>query len=194
MKHPLPLLKNNRNYEENENSVNKFCIYAPASSNDEEFIGFLLERKDTIPKDVSIEIKSKIKSYESEILIVYSRYILNKEYTGKLQKCDCVLIHYGNMYNYRTSGVFFEAVKLRKPVVLYCGNTMKYYSDTYKEVVYGFENNFKFLDEINKIISFCKNVRDEDFDRILFDYGDGEIKNQFVQIIANKFKFEFQKT
>ena len=186
VRHPLPKL--DKLDEVHTDAIEKsdkknLILYAPANSNNEDFIRFLFEHRDELSSDIRIVIKSKLIAYEDEKLKIFNENISDDEYKRQMRKCDAVLINYGQNYNFRTSGVFFEAVAYRKPIVLCVNNTMRYYSETYPEIVFPFENAEDFMNRQNIIREGIKLVHKSVFDKIIKDYSDNEINYSIETVI-----------
>lgn len=157
-------------------------VFAPALSNDEEFIDFLIREEEKIPDKVKIRIRSTEKEYMSEKLEVYSLPIPEREYYSGIASSSLVLIHYGESYNYRTSGVLYEAVQLKRPVFLYCGNTLNHYRKKYPEILFPFFRTEGFFEELRTALVRAEQVCDKDFDEILEDYSDKRIAAELKHI------------
>lgn len=179
VRHPLPQI----HIKAMPAPEDRFVLFAPALSSSEEFINLLIRFYRKIPKSVKIIIRSKKRTFSSESLEVYSEYISEKTYLSSMAACSAVLIHYGSDYNYRTSGVLYEAVTLRKPVYMYSGNTLDYYAQTYPDIIFPFYTDREFFTLINQAIGFCRNVKKESFDKILGDYSDEMVKKELKEVL-----------
>lgn len=144
--HPLPKL----NIKETSTPYKRKIIFAPSGSNNEEFISFLISNVDRI-NNYKVIIKSKNKILEHPNLKVYNDRITNKEYYSFMKNSSYVLLPYEDHYNYRVSGVLFEAVKLNKPIIINSNNTLKYYTDKYPKSVLSFKDFEEFFIMLKKI-------------------------------------------
>lgn len=179
LSHPLPQLE----FRENAKKITEEkLIFAPALSNDEQFIDYLIDNETRIPEKVKIIIRSTEKTFKSNKLEVYSKRISDSEYIENIKKSSVILIHYGEHYNYRTSGILYEAVKLRKPIYMYCKNTMNSYREKYPEVIYAFYDNEEFIQNIYEVAQKLELRKNTAFDRILNDYSDEKIRQQLIRI------------
>ena len=177
VKHPLPVIPELGEKKNNLDTENKNVIFAPALSNDEEFIDYLIKNAEKIPKKIKIIIRSTEKEYFSSNLEVYKNRISDEKYYTSIRDSVAVLIHYGENYNYRTSGVLYEAVQMRKPVILFCGNTLDNYYKLYPNIIRAFYSNNEFMQSVDRWIKDLETVNCKDFDKILSDYSDNDIRH-----------------
>ncbi len=185
VRHPLPEM----NLEQVKLQKTDQYIFAPALSNDEKFIDFLIENERKIPKEIRIIIRSKKRSCELERLIVYQDRLSQEEYLTGILNCEMILIHYGDNYNFRTSGVLYEAVKCNKPVCMYCSNTLNNYQINYPQIIFPFYNNNEFLNGILGTLKKAKSINSEDFKNILKDYSDEIIKEEILKIMEERSEY-----
>lgn len=177
VRHPLPDIHNlNTKYICKERK--QVVLFAPANSNNESFVKDLYENRDMINDSMQIIIKNKTTDYKDSKTIFFKDRLMDVEYKEKMSSCDAVLINYGSNYNFRTSGVFFEAVKYRKPIIMCTDNSMKYYAKTYKEIVFPFFDINDFIDKQSDICDFVDNVDLLDFNGVISDYSDETIKKE----------------
>jgi len=181
IRHPLPQKMNGQIQREYGIKI----IFAPSGTNDENFISFLINNHNRI-KDFKIIIKSKKKSYESTSLEVYSNRISGQEYTNLMNSCDYVLLPYGPEYNYRVSGVFFEAVAYGKKSIIKTNNTLRYYTTEYPNNVIGFADGEEFINLIseNKIIN--EKIDEKEWSNITTNYSDAKLKKDYTKLIQGK--------
>lgn len=180
VRHPLPRI-------ENINLSHVNILFAPANSNDETFVGYLIDNESEIPDDLKIVIRSRIRFYESQKLEVYNQRISDEKYYKIMSSCAGVLIHYGSDYNYRTSTVWFESLVNRKLCYMYSGNTMRTYSEQYPGIVKPFYSNTELLAVLSDWKNDVNNCKQEDFDRALNDYSDEAIYEQ-VDIVLRSIR------
>lgn len=186
VKHPLPVIPVFPKQKSEEVNSDVKIVFAPALSNDEKFIDFIIENKDNLPKNIKFVIRSTQKEYSSSNVLIYNKRISDEMYYTYMMESSVVLIHYGEYYNFRTSGVLYEAAQLRKPVVLFCGNTLKNYYTTYSEIIYPFYTNDEFIQNIEKWVMCAETIKKENFDKILCDYSDGEIRSSLLEVFSNE--------
>lgn len=182
VRHPLPVIPEFMKRTSEDVNGDTKLIFAPALSNDEKFIDYIIENKDILPKNIKIVIRSTQKEYSSSNVIVYRKRISNEMYYTYMKDSAVVLIHYGEGYNFRTSGVLYEAVRLRKPVVLFCGNTLENYYTSYPNIIYPFYTNDEFLKNIEKWVISAECTKSDCFDKILSDYSDREIRDSLLEV------------
>jgi hypothetical protein len=175
--HPVPKMK--ANYFCSPMSDKQISIFAPSTSNDEQFISYLLEKVNRIPKNVKIFIKSKRQQYRSSNLIIFNERINTSDYNHIFDEADFILIPYEDNYNYRTSAILFEALNLEKKVLLRNNNTLRHYFDNFKKAV----GTFNTVDELIVLLS---NLATLEFDKVAIQnfmdrYQDNYIGNQIYK-------------
>ncbi len=183
---PLPKtdeIENNICINDNERSNTNFFIFAPAINNDEEFVQFLVDNKERISKNIKIEIKSKLISVNSDNLLVFCDRIANEQYKDNLRRCNAILINYGRNYNFRTSAVFFEAVRYKKPVILCINNTLKYYAQKYNEMVWSFNDFEEFLSKQDELCEFMRKTSSKSFENVMNDYTDDVVTKGILKAL-----------
>ncbi|MBQ7276499.1 MAG: hypothetical protein IJS58_04530 [Bacilli bacterium] len=190
VKNPVYLLKHpiSQNISLNENEIekvsDKYLIFAPSSSNSLYFAKKLSESSSLIPKNIKIIYKSLF-DYEDDNLLIYSKRLLTDEYLHYFYKSNAILIPYDNNYNYRTSGVIFDAAANNKRIILKSGNTLEYYAKKYSDI-------FTMFDELNdffELISSKDNILNDhqtQFMNFIKDYDDEEITREFVELLNRK--------
>ncbi len=73
-------------------------------------------------KKIKIFIKNKKSTDQTDNVLIYSKYLNDDEYNFIFDSCDYVGIIYNPAsYVYRSSGIFFDAVTFKKPII-YCKN------------------------------------------------------------------------
>ena len=122
IRHPLPEISPSSTGTVKQDTQ---LIFAPSGSNDESFIKNLC--KIQLPNGIKIVIKSHLMAYNSEKLIIYKDYISDEDYQSYINNCQYILLAYKSSYNFRISAVLFEALMLRKIVLLYSNNTLANY-------------------------------------------------------------------
>lgn len=180
--HTLPVIETNilDNYT---NFTDKYIIYAPGESNDEKFIEDLIKISSYIPDTFKIIIKSKKTTFDSDTLFVYNRRLNDIEYFGLMDKSTYVLLPYESNYNYKTSGVFFEAVFFNKPVMLHANNTLVYYKEKFPNIIECFNDLKNMLELLHNTV--IKKVNKEEFVNISYEYSDEKIKEQIQNMLMN---------
>lgn len=178
--HPLPCVSQDVRLNDSKNS-NEIIIFGPAISNDDVFLDNLIKKSNFIPNNIKIIVKSKKQNYKNQNLFVYNTHISEEMYTNYLNECDYILIAYPDEYNYRTSGVFFEAVAFQKKVILNLNNTLKDYFLRYSEIIVGFSGYDDFFESL-------KDLRKKDtysntsFEKIQADYSDETIMEALLDV------------
>lgn len=182
--HPLPQIRQRAPVKENMQSRDTL-LFGPAYSNDESFAEYIFKNRSRLPKDCRIVLKSRNISYEGRNLKLFTGRITDDEYRSGMEECSAVLLPYGKDYNFRTSGVFYEAVQNKKPVILFADNTMKYYAGKYRNIIYPFYSYPEFMKKLPEICAFADQVTASDFADVLLDYSDEIIRKELKEILES---------
>lgn len=172
--HPLPDTITNKIEQDN------IFIFAPAGQNCESFIDELIQCSNLIPAKVRIMIKSRFRSLTSGQLQVYNSHLTDKEYIQLLSEAKYVLLPYDKKYLFRTSAVFFEALKNKKKILIYNNNTLMNYVYSYPDICHGFNN---VMDLFELLGSDTGGQSVHNYDEIISQYDDMAILKQFSSII-----------
>ena len=178
IRHPLPIITS-------MSKPKQHMIFAPANSNDESFIEYLIQNETRIPNNLKIIIRSKLREHNSDRLEVYSHRIPDEEYYSKMVSCAAVLINYGKDYNYRTSTVWLESLVCHKKCFMFCNNTMKYYLEEYSEIVVPFYSNAEFFERLESWIKLTHEQNNDIFAKALDDYSDFTIHTQVENVLRS---------
>ena len=168
--HPLPRISNVKTKEHDNN----IYIYAPSASNNFDFVGQLLESN--IPDGMQFLIKG-LKNVKKKGIEVYSNRITNEQYTYYLSMADYILIPYYENYNYKQSGVMFEALQLNKKVLLLNNNTLNNYKNKFPEMIILFDNIQEMFEKAKKYDEIMFK------DSIFAEYSDDAIRASFLECI-----------
>lgn len=180
--HPLPSIEFEK-YRKN-NSNNKKLIFAPGLGNDEGFINYLITNYQNIPENYEIIIRSRKQSVKCGNLTVYEKRIDDDEYYGNFLKSEYVLLPYTDHYNYKTSGVFFEAVYIKKPILLRNNNTLKYYNKMFPGIITTFDKYDDFFQLINQY-DRTEGINEDVFEESLEYYSYISIREKLNRILEN---------
>jgi hypothetical protein len=175
--HPLPSIDPMETKEEE-------IIFGPSGSNDEKFISFLINNCSLIKK-YKIIMKSNETEYESNNLLIYNKRISQEKYYDLMSKSKIIILPYKNNYNYRVSGVFFEAVKFKKHILIHKNNTLEYYKTKFPRIVSVFSDFDNFFELLNEIDLRNQN---EDFNKALKTHSKINIRNKLKNILYNRRK------
>lgn len=171
VRHPLPKIDiNESGFLPSKDKV----IFAPSGSNDENFILFLINNIDKI-KNYKVIIKSKRLNFKADNLDVYNNRITDEEYYRLMSACDYVLLPYESSYNYRVSGVFFEAVVFNKKCILNGNNTLRYHANDYPGTVTQYKEYEDFFNVLENLTN-CDNS--EEVKLIKSVYSDESLTTQ----------------
>lgn len=180
--HTLPSIDNNMIKNSIQSSNNKL-VFSPGESIDEVFVENLIKNSKEIPNDTLIIIKSRKYTYQSDKLLVYNRRLTDSEYYGYLNDCSYLLIAYNENYNYKTSGVLYEAVKHHRKVLIHSNNSLIYYNKKYP-------NNIKKFNNIEDLFIILKGnlseIDEEEFSLIYNNYSDEKITSELRKMIYNQ--------
>lgn len=182
VKHPIPNFENRLISSKNKKH-NEVIIFAPGLSNDEKLLEQLINSQDFIPQGIRVIARSKKHNIFNNKLEIYSNRISEEDYYNLMEQSDFVLLPYGSDYNFKTSGVFFEAIHFKKPILIHAINTLKEYKEEYPDAIELFETMNE-LFEMLKNYQNCSPSRDYDFSKISDDYSDefitAQLKNSFI--------------
>ena len=166
IRHPLP---ENKGITISD-PVKEILIFGPSASNDADFVN---ELKDCdLPEGIQFIIKGR-ESINKQGLNIYSERISDEQYNTYLNQARYILLAYDSEYNYRASGVLFEAAMAGKPVLILNNNTLCHYKQIFNDHVY----LFKTTDELMKII--VEHSEDSHSEYDLSEYTDEGIGKAF---------------
>lgn len=132
-------------------SSEKTVVFAPSSSNDESFICELMEYG--IPRDIKVIIKSQCHQVKSESLLCYNGMLSEDDYCRYTEEASWILLPYGEDYNYRISGVLFDAAIMQKKILIDGKNTLREYQKIFPQqtsVFYSIDEMFSNMQDTNK--------------------------------------------
>lgn len=179
LKHPLPKIEYNECLQTKKDKMAKY-IFAPSGSNDEKFVQYLIDNDNLIP-NFKIVIKSKNINYKSDKLHVFNNRISDDEYYNLMLNCSFILLPYDDSYNYRVSGVFFEAIEFGKLVLLNANNSLSYYVEKYPNTVFGYNGYENFMNLLEKMKELTAN--NNEICKIKEEYSDSVLQSQLKSII-----------
>lgn len=156
----------------------KRIIFAPSNSNDEEFIRYVKSNEDKINSEYEIIIKSKVLDYLSTKLQIYNNWISEEDYNYYMTTCSYVLISFEKSFNYRVSSLLLEALKRGKRIILFCNNTLKYYSQKYPDSFLTFYRNVEFFEILDNNLNYYVQVNNS----AIADYSDDRILQMIKSI------------
>ncbi|MEK4293551.1 hypothetical protein [Paenibacillus sp. FSL R5-0914] len=180
--HPLPKIQVKKNFDslKDESKI----IFAPSLSNDENFIRSIINCHEEIPENTKIIFKSKHFEVKLKKIEVYNSRITDEEYFDTMAKSSYILLPYDDKYNFKTSGILFEAAEMNLPILLQTNNTLKYYADSYPDKIVTFNNVKDLLEILNRDEENIK-FTFVSHEKLLFDYSDKVISENINRIIKN---------
>lgn len=189
--HPIDF-KKNENIDTNiDESDNKVLIYAPSSSNDDNFISKLInyqERLNILNDNVKFIIKSNDIDFEDNQLKVISKRVNYDKYISNFKKADFISLLFNEDFEYRVSGVFFDSLVFKKKILFKRNKFANYYINKYPKLGYEFKGVKDFISIINNL-SIEKEtnmtVNEKVFKKIHIDYSQKTIKNELCNILFN---------
>lgn len=179
--HPIPEINFVENHK-NKIKTNDMIIFAPSESNDEMFIDELIKKSNEI-KNYKIIIRSSKQKYKSENLEVYNNRISDELYYFYIFNSQFILLPYDENYNFRVSGVFFEAIMAKKKCLINSNNTLSFYKNQYPKITEIFNSVDGFLDLLKDKIYI---PNDLDFFEIKSEHSSNAIATSFEKIINRK--------
>ena len=179
--HPLPKIKK----QQLQSIVvkDRYFVFAPSTSNDEFFINDLITQASSIPSNVSLQIRSNSRNYNSDKLIVYNKRIAIESFDNLFEKADYILLPYESSYNYRTSAILFESLSKGKRVLLWGNNTLMEYFKNFPNCVCLFNDVKDLLEKLNRVGNIeydCKEIS-----CFLSCYSDDYITEQIKKAFEN---------
>lgn len=158
----------------------KLLLFAPSASNSKEIAIELMTNSRLIPKNVLIIYKSDF-DYCNANLRIYSSSLDREKYEELFSSSDGIIIPYEKNYNYRTSGVIFEAAANHKPVFIKSGNTLEFYIKKYPIIFNCFNDTIDLFKKV--LISNIFNVDCSYFESFKKDYCDKEMIDEFNRLL-----------
>jgi len=160
-----------------------FVFFAPSSSNPVSFARELKKKETLIPQNIRIVCNGDF-DYVGDNLLVYSGKLPRDEYDEYFCKASGIIIPYDSSYNYRTSGVIFDSIVNKKPVIIQKGNTLSYYTSRYPSIFIPYDGYQELIEVISKkqII-----INPSCFDEFIKEYNDNEIRNEFLDLLNGRF-------
>jgi hypothetical protein len=184
--HPLPSKRHNINDDDlynKQKTQNLTILFAPGLSNDEGFIEFLIQNQKRIPDSYKIIIRSKKSELRFNNLEVYRDRINDDVYIDTIKKSTYILLPYYERYNFRNSGVLYEAAFYRKPMIVNNVNTLNYYYIKYPEAMVLFKGGEEFLNLLERLKDQYFNNDISVFDNILKDHSNESIDREIKKLL-----------
>ena len=155
-------------------------VFGPSLSNDEE----LLENLKTIPNSATIKskllIRTKRAEYKSDNIFLYNRRLSSGDYSTLFSIASAILLALPKDY-FRTSGVLFDSFAFEKPCIIPSNSpSLTYYSDTYPDVFFSYENFQSLMSIIN---TSCFTVNTNYFKGIDEKYSERNLRIDFSDVI-----------
>jgi len=171
--------------------LNSLLIFAPSTSNDENFISQLinLQKEEGFLNSTAFRLlmKSKQSEYQDDHLIVTKKYFTYKEYLTYLGNASLLLLPYPKDFKYRISGVLFDAFAFKKKIIASSIPIFNYFVGKYPFVGKIFNN----IQEFKEIIYFyddqLKNANFQDdmfFEKIQNIYSIRSIKEEIQRMLG----------
>lgn len=172
------------------NFLNSALIFAPSTSNDENFISQLinLQKEEGFLNNTTFKIlvKSKQSEYQDEHLIVAKKYFTYEEYLMYLFNASLLLLPYHKDFRYRISGVLFDAFAFKKKIIASSIPIFHYFVGKYPFIGKIFNN----IQEFKEIIYFynnqLNNANSQDdmfFEEIMNIYSIRSIKEEIQNVL-----------
>lgn len=178
--HPLPYI--DKKELKNISSINNKFIFSPGLETNKAFINEIIEKKQNIPNDFKFIIKGK-DNINDENLIIYNKRISDEDYYNLIYSSEYILIAYEDDYNYRTSGVLFEALYLGKKILLKNNNTLINYKNKFKNYIFEFDTLVDLFEIIQRDESYKYIDKDDMYDDEINKYNDENLQKILNDII-----------
>ncbi|GAA0182416.1 hypothetical protein SH2C18_48020 [Clostridium sediminicola] len=157
-----------------------------SNSNDENFIKEIIddERKNGRLKMAKQQVilRSKKYQFDNGYLKVITGYLSKKDYDNYIKKCKGVFIPLPSTFEYRVSGVIYDAISNYKVVIANNVPIIKSYEEKYPLLCIGVNNVEEFFAKVDEL-KYCITTK-KDFDQF--------IKFHDKDIIIQKFKDAFK--
>ena len=100
-------------------TANSVILYAPSTSNDDTKIMRVLDSQANSQMIIKAKVRERtFAKYQNKYgKNLFSGYLPNTEFEKDMNNADFVLLPYPDDYNYRTSGILFDAIAYEKPVL-----------------------------------------------------------------------------
>ena len=167
----------------------KINLYFPGVFREEKFgrnLHYFLENNNHKKYVVKINNNFKNNKKYNFKTILLNKNLSRKEYLGNLRKSDLIVLPYqSNQYEYRTSGVFFEAISMQKKVLVSDQTWMSKELSKYglKDLIVHNWKNFDLNKTINLIQSKKNYLKLLRMKNIYIKYHN---ENNFINLIIKK--------
>lgn len=163
-------------------------LFAPSHANSEMIVEAIVNGFDCIKNKVELCIRGNNDCITDSLKMYSTMYISREEYVSRFANADYIVVPYDKNYNYRVSGVLFDAFVRKKRVILFGGNTLKYYAEKYPNIVTVVNDVSEFFEYIlslsrEKIKSQYNENFYADCERFYADYSDEAITNDFQKLL-----------
>lgn len=176
-----PITENTVSTKPNTSAISEKVFIGLGLSNDEKLIDELIKfdkSGEKLSKNRKIIIRSKQTNYSGNWLNVFSGYLDNDEYLNMYKKASAILLCYPNIFRYRYSGSFINAMIEKKKV--FSSHTLlgKYFNTKYP-------NNCKTFTSAAELISiidsFDEEFDDNEYDDFIRDHREEKIKEDMLE-------------
>lgn len=180
------------------NFSDNILIFAPSTSNDENFISKLInlqrEQRFLSSTRFKLLVKSKQSEYQDDFLIVVKKYFTYEEYLLYLNGAFLILLPYPKSFKYRISGVLFDCFAFQKRFISSSVPIFEYYINKYPEIGETFNsiNNFQEI-----LFRISKGLTNYSFTEVNFyannsfaiirnDYSNEQIEKELQAVIKER--------
>lgn len=186
-----PLCSDDIENVQKDGCSDKIRIFAPSHANSQNITASIVEKSECFGENIFLCIRGN-KDYLNDQIKMYSaKYLPREEYIQSFQEADFILIPYDINYNYRISGILFDSLVRKKRVILFGGNTLKYYAEKYPNVITVVEDVDEFFNYVSLLTSeIISEQYNEDFyndcDRYVNNYSDNAIMADFRKLLEGR--------
>lgn len=183
--HPSPDWIIGRKYLKEQNY---FTAYVPGRNSNQEFIGLVMQEQ-TLKTWLSnnfirLEIRCSNLTEGDDSLFFTNQFLLSQTYREKMEEADVIVIPYDSSFTNRISNVFFEAVALRKNILIKRNTHLDYYQEFDLQGIH--IRFFTTLDEFKRQLLYFKTVPpvpEHFYDKLIDTFSIENMCMQFYQLI-----------
>jgi hypothetical protein len=159
-------------------------IFAPSNSNNDNELSKIINSIGEISCDLKIYLKSKYLNLNNENMTISNKWLSEDEYKTLFNEADCIMLLFGDDFNYRISGVFFEAISLDKYIL----TNNRYLYDAYISKYNNIGSFFQSAQELKEILTEINKgniLSDNSFGEIKKHHSDQYIINQILELFKS---------
>ena len=135
-------------------------------------------------KNIKIFIKNKKLVYNSDYVYVCNDYMSDNDYSYALSHCNYILLPYDvDEFKYRVSGLFFDSLTFKKPVIATKTLFMEHLIQKFGIFGYFYDKDESFNTLIKNITIDAQTLYQSVIDKMFEYYSDERVKNDIISIV-----------